>query len=108
MTDLIEILRATPVISEYGETTYTFADATVVATGYGSIQLYISAEYDVDRDTYSRIGRLISDDVNLYGVQPKDWIRQPDGTLYEADGIAQKWNLRGRHHIEQGVKIING
>jgi hypothetical protein len=107
MTDKLEVLRATPTITAYGETVVDESGATVVQTCYGSLQLYFSAEYDIDRDTYSRIGRIICDDPT-FDPQPKDWVRVNDGETYEIDGKPQTWTLRGRHHLEVGIKKIEG
>ncbi len=107
MTDKIEILRATATETGYNETVYDFSSATVVATGLGSLQLYFSAEYDIDRDTTQRIGRFITDDPNL-NPGPKDWVRVNGTTVYEVDGQPQTWTLRGYHHYEVGVKLIEG
>lgn len=107
LTDWIELLRAPAVTTSYGETVYDVTDADVVWSGYGSYQLYFSAEYDIDRDTTSRIGRVIVDDPT-FNPAPKDWIRVNSTEVLEADGEPMVWTLRGRHHTEQGVKRING
>lgn len=109
MTDWIQIYQASPVTSKYGEVTYDFSSATLVASGWGSLQLYFSAEYDIDRDTYQRIGRVITDDPALT-PNPKHWIVANGDTanVYEADGKPQVWTLRGRHHVEFGIKKLEG
>jgi len=107
MTDFIEVLEAPDVITTLGETVRHLENAVVVATGYGTLQLYLSAEYDVDRDTTQRLGRIISDDPALYDVTPKQWIRV-NGVIWELDGHPQKWTLRGLHHIECNIKLTEG
>ena len=108
MTDRLELLRAPKTTTAgYGEVVYDFDQAVPVWTGRGSYQLYFSAEYDIDRDTTSRIGRVIVDDPS-FTPQSKDWIRVNGSEVLEVDGEPMVWTLRGRHHIEQGVKRING
>lgn len=107
MTDLIEVLEAPDVITPLGETIRRFSSAVLVASGYGTLQLYFSAEYDVDRDTTQRLGRIISDDPALYNITPKQWIRV-NGVVWELDGWPQKWTLRGVHHVECNVKLTQG
>lgn len=106
MTDLIEVYAAPTVITNLGEHIRKMADAVPIGSGYGSLQLYFSAEYDVDRDTLQRLGRVISDDYNLYSlVTHQTWVLS-DGVMYEVDGDPQKWTLRGLHHIEFNVKRL--
>lgn len=108
MTDRLELLRAPETVTAgYGEHVHDFSQATVVWTGLGSFQLYFSAEYDIDRDTTSRIGRVIVDSPS-FQPQPKDWIRVNGSEVLEADGEPMVWTLRGKHHVEQGVKRITG
>lgn len=108
MTDVIEIWNAVPETTQYGEVIVKLEDAVLEATGYGSLQFYFSAEYDVDRDTTQVLGRVISDDPALYqALKPKSWIKVA-GVFYEADGYPQKWTLRGNHHLEQNVKKVEG
>jgi hypothetical protein len=107
MTDTLELLRAPQTTTGYGEKVYDFDSVETVWTGLGSYQLYFSAEYDLDRDTTSRIGRVIVDDPT-FNPHPKDWIRINGSEVLEVDGEPMVWTLRGRHHIEQGVKRISG
>lgn len=106
MTDKIQILQAPTVTTSLGEKVRKREDAVVIATGYGSLQLFFSTEYDVDRDTLNRLGRIISDDSNLSVINWQHWIVVNDGDWYEIDGQPQVWTLRGRHHIEVGIKRL--
>lgn len=106
MTDKIQILQAPEITTSLGEKVRKRESAVVVATGLGSLQLYFSAEYDVDRDTLSRIGRIISDDPNLAIVNWSHWIVVNDQDWYDIDGQPQVWTLRGRHHIEVNIKRL--
>lgn len=107
MTDVIQIYQAPNVATSLGETVRRVQDATLLATGRGSLQLYFSAEYDVDRDTRQRLGRVITDDPLLYVVTWKHWVLV-NGIMYEVDGNPQKWTLRGLHHAEFNIKTLEG
>jgi hypothetical protein len=107
MTDLIEVYEAPDVITPLGETVRNLSSAVKVAEGLGTLQLYFSAEYDVDRDTKQRLGRIISDDPRLYNITPKQWVLV-NGVTWELDGYPQKWTLRGLHHIEVNIKKTEG
>lgn len=110
MTDTIELLRADRIITNYGESVYNLADAVVVASGLGSCQLYFSTEYDIDRDTTSRTGRVITDDFSIMSANPlpSDWIRVNGSEVYQVDGLPMDWSLRGLHHHEINIKHIEG
>lgn len=107
MTDFIEVLEASDDVTSLGESVRNLEDAVVVHSGYGSLQLYFSAEYDVDRDTRQRLGRIISDDPRLYDATWKQWVRV-NGVVWELDGWPQKWTLRGLHHVEVNIKKTEG
>lgn len=107
MTDVVQIYRAPNTTTGLGEVVRKFSLATLLATGYGSLQLYFSAEYDVDRDTLQRLGRVITDDPGLYVVDWTDWVTV-NGVTYEVDGHPQKWTLRGLHHAEFNIKKLEG
>lgn len=107
MTDVVQLYEAPNVVTNLGETVRRFQDAVLVATGYGSLQLYFSAEYDVDRDTRQKLGRIITDDPALYIVNWKHWVSVA-GVVYEVDGNPQKWTLRGLHHAEFNIKKLEG
>jgi hypothetical protein len=108
-SDIVEIIRAQVVTNEYNNPDMDWDNATVVASGRGSIQDFLSTEDDTDRQTTTSGLRLISDDPALFNViLPTDRVRYV-GLDYEFDGKVQGWRLFGRlHHIEVYVKKVIG
>jgi hypothetical protein len=107
--DLVEVLRAPVVSDEYNREVRDWANATVFATGRGSIQHYLSIEEDTDRQTETEGARLFTDGTDLQGkVGPEDRIRYA-GRVWEVSSPPQEWRFFGRyHHTEVFLRLVNG
>lgn len=104
--DLIEILECTETTDGYGSTIP--GEWSVVASGYGSVQPYVSIENNEDRQTLNRYSRLISDDPRLFEISYKNRVRF-QGELWECDGHPFMWHRNGKiHHVEQNIQRVEG
>lgn len=108
-SDVIQVLRGTTYLDEYGSEEVTWASPTIIASGRASIQHFLTTEDDTDRQTTTEGLRLISDDSRLFNViKPTDRILYV-GTAYEVDAEVQHWRLFGKlHHIEVYLKRVVG
>lgn len=107
--DLVEVLRAPVVEDDYNREVRDWNNYSVVKTGRGSIQHYLSLEEDVDRQTETEGARLFTDSPDMMNaVMPEDRIRY-DGRIWEVSSPPQNWRFFGKyHHTEIFVRLVSG
>lgn len=108
-SDIVQVLRATFSTDEYGSLVPNWASPTVVATGRGSVQHYLSLEEDIDRQTETEGARLFTEDTVFVGtLQAEDRLLY-NGRTWEITSPPQEWRMFGRyHHTEIFLKLVQG
>lgn len=106
--DTVQVLRAPTTVDDYHSEIRDWDNATVVATGLGSVQPSFSAENVDDRQTTTSTWRLITADSALYGILPTDRILWQDHTFdVDSEPLMWRW-FNADHHIEVFLREVNG
>lgn len=106
MTDTAKLLRFPRTKTRYRYEP-DLTDPTEIFEGKCSCQPFLGLEDEVDRDTRTSQLRLVSDDPGFFVALATDYIEY-DGVLWKIDGRPFKWTLRGAHHIELNMRLVEG
>lgn len=107
MTDTASLVRIPLARGRY-RSEPDLEDQEVIYTGLCSIQPFMGIEDEIDRDTRTSQCRLIADEAGWLVATAMDYIEDSDGTLWKIDGKPFVWTLRGRHHIELNMRLVEG
>lgn len=106
--DTVQVLRAPTTVDAYNSLVRDWDNATVAATGLASVQHSFSTENVDDRQTTTTTLRLISADVNLFGIRATDRIVW-QGQTFDVDSEVMLWRWYGAdHHIELFLREVSG
>jgi hypothetical protein len=106
ITDTASLVRI-PRVKGAHAWSYNYTDEDVVFTGLCSVQPFSAIEDEIGRDTSVSQCRFISDDPGWYVALATDFIEY-EGELWKIDGRPAKWTLRGDHHIEFTIRLVEG
>jgi hypothetical protein len=106
MTDTASVVRI-PRVKGAAVYEYDWTDEDIVHTGRCSVQPFSSIEDEFGRDTRVSQCRLISDDTGFAAALATDHVDY-GGQLWRIDGRPQVWTLRGRHHTEFTMRLVEG